>query len=37
VLDDRDLVVECRSAADFEALQAELRERFQGEVDLETA
>lgn len=37
VLDDRDLVVECRSAADFEALQSELRERFGGEVDLEKA
>lgn len=36
VLDDKDLVVECRSPADFEALQTELRERFQGEVDLET-
>jgi len=35
VLDDRDLVVECRSQGDFEALEAELRERFGGEVDLE--
>lgn len=35
VLDDRDLVVECRSPRDFEALQAEIRDRFGGEVDLE--
>lgn len=35
VLDDRDLVVECRTAADFEALRADLAERFRGEVDLE--
>ncbi|MBI5439680.1 MAG: hypothetical protein HY900_00540 [Deltaproteobacteria bacterium] len=35
VLDDRDLVVECRAAADLEALGRELAERFGGEVDLE--
>ena len=35
VLDDRDLVVECRSQGDFEALKAELAERFRGEVDLD--
>lgn len=37
VLDDADLVVECRSPGDFEALQRELAERFRGEVDLEAA
>lgn len=37
VLDDVDLVVECRSRADFEALEAELRERFGEEVNLERA
>lgn len=37
VLDERDLVVECRSRADFEALRAELTERFHGEVELDPA
>ena len=37
VLDDRDLVVECRSSGDFESLRAELAERFHGEVDLDPA
>ncbi|MDF1553344.1 MAG: hypothetical protein P1P84_09800 [Deferrisomatales bacterium] len=37
VLDDRDLVVECRSRDDFAALAAELRERLGGEVDLDLA
>ncbi|GAB4259557.1 MAG: hypothetical protein Kow0092_07850 [Deferrisomatales bacterium] len=35
VLDDRDLVVECRSPADYEALERELRERFGDGVRLE--
>jgi len=35
VLDERDLVVECRSPRDVEALAEELRERFGSEVDLE--
>lgn len=35
VLDDRDLVVECRSPADLDTLGRELAERFGGEVDLE--
>jgi hypothetical protein len=35
VLDDTDLVVECRTPGDFEALREELAKRFQGEVDLE--
>ena len=37
VLDDRDLVVECRSQQDFETLAAELSDWFGGEVDLEPA
>lgn len=37
VLDDTDLVVECRTPGDFEALRGELAERFGGEVDLEPA
>ena len=35
VLDDRDLVVELEDGKDFEKLQAELREQFSNEVDLE--
>jgi len=35
VLDDRDLVVECRSAEDFEALGEELRAGFGDQMDLE--
>ena len=37
VLDDRDLVVECRSAADLEALRADLAEAFGAEIDVEPA
>lgn len=35
VLDDTDLVVECRSAPELEALRDALEARFRGEVDLE--
>jgi hypothetical protein len=35
VLDDRDLVVEVETSADFEKLQKALYEKFRGEVDLE--
>ena len=35
VLDDRDLVVELEDGKDSEKLQAELREQFGNEVDLE--
>ena len=37
VLDDRDLVVECRSQEDFELLATELRKRFGSEVEIEPA
>jgi len=37
VLDERDLVVECRSQGDLDALSKDLQERFGGEVDLEPA
>jgi hypothetical protein len=37
VLDDRDLVVECRTPGDLQQLRDELSETFRGEVDLEPA
>ena len=37
VLDDTDLVVECRTSSDFESLRGDLAERFRGEVELEPA
>jgi hypothetical protein len=37
VLDERDLVVECRSQKDLDALAEELRERFGSEVELEAS